>query len=89
MVSYCGSENKIFREERGVKRLIKNWEVRIGGLGILAFLIAAIFAPVLTPYQPNQINMAAQIQLQSPSWQHPMGTDQFGRDILTRVLFGS
>ncbi|NOY78876.1 MAG: ABC transporter permease [Calditrichaeota bacterium] len=72
-----------------MKRLLKNWEVRIGGTLVGIFLLVTVFAPVLTPYRPNEIDMRPQVQLQAPSWQHPMGTDQFGRDILTRVLYGS
>jgi len=50
-------------------------------------LLTAILAPVLTPYDPSDQNMS--IKLQSPSWEHPFGTDQFGRDIASRVLYGS
>ncbi len=50
-------------------------------------VLAAILAPVLTPYGEAQMNFGA--RLQPPSAAHPMGTDQFGRDILTRVLYGA
>jgi len=72
-----------------MKPLFRNWEVRIGSAFVALFLFVALFAPVLTPYQPNEIDMRPQVQLQAPTWQHPMGTDQFGRDILTRVFYGS
>src|SRR5215207_9574722 len=58
------------------------------GLGImLALVLVAAFAPLLTPYQPQEQNY--DITLQSPSLAHPFGTDNFGRDILTRVLYGT
>lgn len=58
------------------------------GLGILAALILiAIFAPFLTPYDPYTQDYAR--TLQSPSLSHPFGTDNFGRDVLTRVLYGT
>ncbi len=72
-----------------MKRLFKNWEVRIGGTLVAVFLLLALFAPILTPYNPNEIDMRPEVQLRAPSWHHPMGTDQFGRDILTRVVYGS
>src|SRR5262249_39034079 len=47
----------------------------------------AIFATVLAPYDP----LAAQpeIRLAPPSWAHPFGTDDIGRDVLSRVIYGS
>jgi len=51
---------------------------------ILAFL--SFFAPVLTDYNPVRNN--ARNRLQAPSREHFLGTDQFGRDIFTRVLYG-
>ena len=57
------------------------------GLWILAlFLLSSILAPILSPYGPNQIDLDNQLDL--PSWQHLMGTDHLGRDLLTRILYG-
>jgi peptide/nickel transport system permease protein len=53
----------------------------IVGLGTLAFL-----APLITSYDPNQQNLAA--ALQSPSSRHWFGTDNLGRDIFTRIVYG-
>lgn len=56
---------------------------------ILLFVFGAIFAPWLTPYpeqgrgEPNVLE-----QFRPPSWQHPLGTDNLGRDMLARILFG-
>jgi len=54
---------------------------------ILILVLTAIFANVLAPYDP----LAAQpeIRLAPPSWAHPFGTDDIGRDVLSRVIFGS
>src|SRR5437870_3694210 len=58
------------------------------GLAIVAGLaLAGLFAPLLAPYDP--IAMRAGAELQPPSAVHPMGTDDFGRDVLSRVIFGS
>lgn len=48
---------------------------------------AALFAPLVTPYDPNGQNF--DLILQAPSRAHPFGTDNFGRDVLTRVLYGA
>lgn len=57
-----------------------------GGVIIGLFVLAALLAPVLMPYDPIFQDAAA--RLQSPSFAHPFGTDNFGRDILSRVIHG-
>jgi peptide/nickel transport system permease protein len=58
------------------------------GLAIVLFwVLTAVFWPLLTPYNPTTFQVSA--ILTPPSWQHPFGTDQFGRDVLARVLAGS
>jgi len=59
----------------------------IGSAIILAFLLLAALAPLIAPFDPVQQNL--QNKLQPPSWQHLFGTDQFGRDIYSRVVTGS
>jgi peptide/nickel transport system permease protein len=59
----------------------------IGSVVIGVFLIIVIFAPLIAPYDPFTNNMAQ--RLQSPSWNHLFGTDQFGRDIFSRIIYGS
>lgn len=57
----------------------------------LAFLIlitvVAIFAPLVAPYDP--LSMAPKVRFQGPSWDHPFGTDEYGRDILSRLIYGA
>ena len=56
------------------------------GVGILVVVaLAAIFAPLVAPYPPNEQNLANAFQ--SPSWSHLMGTDNLGRDIFSRVIW--
>jgi peptide/nickel transport system permease protein len=58
------------------------------GLGIiLTFVVLAIAAPVISPYDPNAQDIAASIQ--GPSSSHWLGTDQLGRDIATRLMYGA
>src|SRR5438067_4355417 len=58
-----------------------------GGLLILVMVGAAVAAPIVAPYDPTAIDFS--VRLIGPSPAHPLGTDQFGRDILSRVLFGA
>ncbi|MDB5809583.1 MAG: peptide transporter permease [Betaproteobacteria bacterium] len=61
------------------------------GAGGLVFIVimslAAIFAPWVTPYDPLTVDYAG--MLAAPSWEHWMGTDSYGRDMLTRVIYGA
>ena len=58
-----------------------------GGAICLIFLFCGLFADLLAPYGMNQIDMSA--RLSPPSWKHPFGTDNLGRDMLSRCLFGA
>ncbi|MFM2477908.1 ABC transporter permease [Celerinatantimonas sp. MCCC 1A17872] len=58
------------------------------GLALVVVLIAfALFAPLLSPYDPNVQHISQ--RLLAPDAQHWLGTDRFGRDLLSRVLFGA
>jgi len=60
----------------------------LAGFAVLAVLIlVALAAPLIAPYDPNQQVLSD--ALQSPSWAHWMGTDEFGRDILSRLIWGA
>ncbi len=56
----------------------------IGGGLLVMILLASIFASSITPYDPLTQNLRN--TLRPPSWAHPFGTDNFGRDVLSRVL---
>lgn len=58
-----------------------------GLLGLGVILLGALLGPVVSPYDPTETNMVA--MLQGPSLEHPLGTDRYGRDILTRILVGA
>jgi peptide/nickel transport system permease protein len=68
-------------------RLVRNRSALIGGIGTLLLIGVALLSPWLTPYDP--VETAPKLRLQGPSWQHPMGTDKVGRDVLSRVIAGT
>jgi peptide/nickel transport system permease protein len=59
----------------------------IGGVIILLMALTALFADALAPYNPYEINQL--LQFKAPSLQHWLGTDEFGRDMLTRLIYGA
>ncbi len=67
--------------------LRKNGRIIIGGTIIGIIILCSIFAPLLTSWDPEEVSIAA--QKQPPSAEHIMGTDYLGRDIWSRVLYGS
>ena len=70
-----------------VRRLLRHRGAVAGLLVILLFFAAALLAPSLSPYDPLAQNLDR--RLQRPSLAHPLGTDDFGRDILSRVMHGA
>jgi peptide/nickel transport system permease protein len=60
---------------------------RVGAAIIGVTLVAAIAGPSLVPHDPNAQQLA--LRLQSPSWAHPLGLDELGRDILARLFAGA
>lgn len=70
-----------------LRRLAKNRLAVASAVVILLAAVAAIFAPALAPYDPNALNLDA--QLSPPSAAHPLGTDDLGRDVLSRMLYGA
>jgi peptide/nickel transport system permease protein len=72
---------------RILKRLSRHRLAMIGLGFLLLLVLAALAADVVSPYKP--LEQAMQVRLRPPSQQHWLGTDDFGRDILTRIIFGA
>jgi peptide/nickel transport system permease protein len=72
---------------RSILGLIKRWPTSVKvGVGIVAvFSLAALFAPLIAPYGPNELDPFS--LLSSPSSQHLFGTDDTGRDVFSRTLY--
>src|SRR5215211_8087375 len=73
---------------RDAGRRLARDRAALAGLLVIALLIfVAIVAPTLTPYPPN--DQSFRIKLEAPSSDHLLGTDEFGRDVFSRVLIGT
>jgi peptide/nickel transport system permease protein len=68
-------------------RLLREPSALVGGFIVITFLVMAALAPLLAPYDPNASDWMA--IREAPSWSHPFGTDDLGRDILARVIYGA
>ena len=69
------------------RRLVKSRGATSGGVIFGLFVFMALAAPLLTPYDPIRLNVVE--SLEPPSARHWLGTDQFGRDVLARVIYGA
>ncbi len=87
----AAADGRVARAPRGVWGIawdrFRRHKPALIGLAVVVLLSAmSIAAPVLSPYNPTKTNLLA--ILEGPSLAHPMGTDDLGRDLMTRVLFG-
>lgn len=73
--------------KRVMRQLLKNKAATIGIIIFLIEVFVAILAPVISPYDPTEMDIIN--KLQGPSLQHLMGTDDLGRDLFSRVLWGA
>ena len=74
------------------RRVLRNWRVLLGGGLVLLLVVCAVFAPQLAPHDPLDQDLAA--QLTPPDWRfaadaHALGTDSLGRDVFSRLIWGS
>ena len=68
-----------------LRELWKDPMGKIGIIGVVLLIAMALLAPMLAPFTPEQIGM----KFQAPSTEHLFGTDKFGRDVFSRVLYGA
>ena len=72
---------------KGVFRRIRRDSAGLIGMAIILILfLSSLLAPVLTSYDPVKQNLNE--MLSSPTFRHPLGTDRYGRDLLTRIIYG-
>jgi len=74
---------------RAIRRLLRDPLVFIGSFMLLVWLIVALLAPVIAPHDPLKIDILNKFSPPSISSGHLMGTDNLGRDVLSRIMHGS
>ena len=79
--------SRLQRLWEGISIIFASKTALVGLIIVLFWVFAAIFAPLLTPYTPTEQDFTAQNQ--GPSGAHPLGTDDLGRDIWARLIYGA
>ncbi|MEM7497486.1 MAG: ABC transporter permease [Pseudomonadota bacterium] len=74
------------RRSRFRSSLAKDRKAQVGLVVLGLFIFGMVFAPLLAPYDPNEMTLD---MMQGLSWAHPLGTDDLGRDLLSRILHGT
>jgi peptide/nickel transport system permease protein len=72
---------------RAVRRLVRRRAALVGLAVVLLFIAVAVLAPLISPYDPLATNWT--LVRKPPSAAHPFGTDEIGRDVLARIIWGS
>src|SRR3989337_950728 len=72
---------------RGVRRFYRDPKAVIATAILLVFIFVAVTAPVIAPHPVNAQDAYRGLEL--PSREHPLGTDRLGRDLLTRMMYGT
>jgi len=70
-----------------LRALFSRRQAQLGGIIILGLIVCALFAPLIAPYDPTEIRVGK--PLQGPSRKHLFGTDDLGRDLFSRIVYGS
>ncbi|MCL6707194.1 ABC transporter permease [Pseudomonas sp. R2.Fl] len=81
------SGTKTVRLGPGVRRFLANPTGVIALAVVILLVVCAVFAPFIAPYDP--VKIAPRFRFQPPSLEHWLGTDQLGRDVLSRVIYGT
>jgi len=74
------------RRSRVAAVLAADRKAQFGLLVLGVFLLCAILAPLIAPHDPNDMQFD---MMGHPSWEHPLGTDDLGRDLLSRIIYGT
>src|SRR3954452_13523071 len=83
-----GSDGWFHRWSAGIWRFARRRPLGAAGAAIIILMLsAAALANIISPYDPLTTDYGA--MLQAPSTAHWLGTDSFGRDVLTRIIYGS
>jgi peptide/nickel transport system permease protein len=73
--------------------LVHDWVALVGVIGLALFIFMAVAAPVISPHDPTQQSLrdrfAPPVWSESGTWDHVLGTDSLGRDLLSRLIYGA
>jgi peptide/nickel transport system permease protein len=81
------SQAHISESRRFFRVMFSRWLVVFGMAIVILLILVAIFAPWISPYDPYKVNLPD--SMQQPSARHLLGTDEMGRDVLSRIIYGS
>jgi peptide/nickel transport system permease protein len=74
------------RRHDWLRHLLADRKAFAGAVALLILTACAVLAPLLAPYDPNALDFT---MIEGPSWAHPLGTDDLGRDLLSRLIYGA
>jgi peptide/nickel transport system permease protein len=88
----AGSQFEVFAAKKPVTSVVLDLMRRkplgaAGAIVVIIMILMAVFADIVSPYDPEANSFAEMTQ--APSWAHWLGTDQFGRDVLARIIYGA
>src|SRR5437867_12306161 len=84
----CTSDERADERVRAFWRALRRNQLALfGGVVVVCLATLAILAPLIAPWDPNRPDIKK--ILDPPSKSHPLGTDQLGRDVLSRMLYGA
>ncbi|MDB5924928.1 MAG: gsiD [Betaproteobacteria bacterium] len=79
---------KVPRRRHPLLQFVVQQPLGAAGLAVIVIMaVCAVFAPWVAPYDPLTVDYA--MMLAAPSWEHWLGTDSFGRDVLSRIIYGA
>lgn len=94
MAEAVGVSQRVFerpKRKSALAKFARNMRRKPLGAGALVIVVTlwfvAVFAPLVAPYDP--IEISPHDKLKSPRWSHPLGTDQLGRDVMSRLVYGA
>ena len=87
MISIIKMKNRKNGYYEFLSRFKSNRAAVVGGVVVIIYIGIAIFAPIISPYDPYQESLPERIQ--GPSKTHLLGTDELGRDVLSRIIIGA
>src|SRR5687768_8225257 len=93
LADLAAAEEVIVRKQTSLwgdawRRLVRNKLAVLGMIVVITFVLVAIFAPLIAPYEESEVVDPRLVRF-NPTWSWPMGLDQNGRDIFSRTVWGA